>query len=387
MHKYEFPAFDLGRLLQTVFSPQKGEKLAILVDLKDPTDVINFEFLKNDQYPVQKRAYHYFYEKLQHGVMQQLALSECDFFAYKTTGGSNLDLPDEAVSSDGEHVNMEKDIYSVYDIVLCITDYSATAPLTALAKKFGFRGTTMHGLNEIILQSGLAVDYTQVSAEAERLRLLLTRADSIEIDFETEGKKIHLFVDLGKQEAQKSHGLCPKGPDIVNLPAGEVYFVPQDAKGAFPYKMGDGSLCVMHVDHGRVHTAAFLKGNQKTVEELQLKLDSDPAAGVLGEIGFGTQVLPFSNADIQDEKIFGTFHLATGRNDHLDGDVTVDRFVKKENATHDDILFSSTKTPEIRVHQVRMKREGKVEILIENYEPSPYLAQGSSSSLSCEFAN
>jgi hypothetical protein len=84
-------------------------------------------------------------------------------------------------------------------------------------------------------------------------------------------------------------------------------------------------------------------------------------------------MLPYSGADIQDEKIFGTFHLATGRNDHLSGNVTLDLFTNNLNATHDDILFSSTKTPEIHVKQVRMQRNGKTEVLIENYEPRSYL--------------
>jgi aminopeptidase len=53
--------------------------------------------------------------------------------------------------------------------------------------------------------------------------------------------------------------------------------------------------------------------------------------------------------------------------------VTKDRFKDLKNATHDDILFSSTKTPEIKVVQVRMKRHGKILTLIENYHPSSYL--------------
>ena len=76
---------------------------------------------------------------------------------------------------------------------------------------------------------------------------------------------------------------------------------------------------------------------------------------------------------IQDEKIFGTLHVATGRSDHLGGTLTPDRFANKKNATHDDILFSPSKTPEISVPQVRMERHGQTLVLIENYEPSAYL--------------
>ena len=93
----------------------------------------------------------------------------------------------------------------------------------------------------------------------------------------------------------------------------------------------------------------------------------------LGELGFGTQLLPVSGRDIQDEKILGTLHVATGRSDHLGGNLTPDKFVNKKNATHDDILFAPHKTPEINVPQVRMKRNGSVEILIESFQPAPYM--------------
>jgi aminopeptidase len=369
----QFPSFSLSRLLRTVFNPQKGEKLCILIDLEDPSQVKDFSFLKNKDLPVQKMGYDIFYQGLRNGVMKELGLAACDLYAYQKTGGSNLELPATATASNGKTANLINDIYPAYDIILCITDYSATAPLTAAAKRYGFRGSTMHGLNDVILKSGLAVDYNEVSRATEKLRQGMTHADSVDIDFEVDRRDYHLHVDLGRQDAQKSHGICHAEPDVVNLPAGEVYFVPIDAKGTFPIKFDDGTLALMHVDQCRVNKIDFIRGNQKTVDEISHKFKTDPFASVLGELGFGTQVLPFAHSDIQDEKIFGTFHIATGRNDHLSGKVTLDKFVKANNATHDDILFSSTKTPEIIVKQVRMNRNGKTETLIKNYEPSEYL--------------
>ena len=76
-------------------------------------------------------------------------------------------------------------------------------------------------------------------------------------------------------------------------------------------------------------------------------LKADPVTGELGELGFGTQVLPVSGQDIQDEKILGTIHVATGRSDHLGGPLTPDNFADARNATHDDILFAPHKTPEV----------------------------------------
>ena len=96
-------------------------------------------------------------------------------FAYRMTYGSNLDLEDLCVDVHGNELSLETDIYPDYDIILCISTYSATAPLTAMAKKYNFRGATLHGVNEVILSSGLAVDYNDVSRDAEKLRLASPR--------------------------------------------------------------------------------------------------------------------------------------------------------------------------------------------------------------------
>ena len=370
----QFPPFSLAGLLRSTFAPKQGQKVCILIDLEDPCDIKGFEFLNNPDLSIQRNAITHFYEGLKNGALEELGLRGGEIFAYRVTGGSNLDLPDEAFSPDGHAVSLSKDVYPNYDIILCISTYSATAPLTAFAKQFGFRGATLHGLNHVILTTGLAVSYDDVSAEAEKLRLGMTKADWVEIDFLHEGTTHTLHLDLGRQEAQKSHGLCRGDePDVANLPAGEIYFVPTGAEGYFPMKYEDGTIGLMAVQGGRITRADLLRGNAETVAAHNAKLASDPVTGELGELGFGTQILPVSGRDIQDEKIRGTIHVATGRSDHLGGALTPDKFSNHLNATHDDILFAPHKTPEILVTQARMHRNGEVQVLIESFEPSDYL--------------
>jgi hypothetical protein len=371
-----FPPFDLTRLLRTVFEPQKGERTCVLIDLDDPMLVKDFGFLKNPSLTVQKYAHDIFFQGLNNGAGRELGLTGGELYAYKKTGGSNLDMDDLVVDTQGRRLSFERDIYPKYDIILCISTYSATAPLTASAKKHGFRGATLHGLNEIILKTGLAVDYNEVSRQAEKLRLGLTKSDWVEIDYEVSGKSCTLHLDLGGQEAQKSHGLCRgKTPDVANLPAGEVYFVPTGASGQMPMKFEDGTLAILDVAGGRQVGGTFLSGERKTFEAHLAKLKRDPVTGELGELGFGTQLLPFSGRDIQDEKVLGTIHVATGRSDHLGGHLTPDKFAERINATHDDILYAPHKTPEISVKQVRMHRDGKTTTVMANYRPAPYLEQ------------
>jgi hypothetical protein len=369
-----FPPFSLTRLLRTVFAPKPGERVAILIDLPDPRGVKDFAFLQDKSLTVQRHAHDVFYQGLKNGGLAELGLSGGELFAYQITGGSNLDLPAAAFAPSGGEVNLEGAIYPRYNIILCISTYSATAPLTAFARKYGFRGATLHGLNDIILRTGLSVDYNEVSRQAEKLRLGLTRADRFEIDFEVLGQRPRLTLDCGGQEAQKSHGLCRgEKPDVANLPAGEVYFVPRGAEGVFPMRYEDGTLGLMEVAGGRVRKASLLRGRQGVIDDHNRKLQSDPVTGEIGELGFGTQELPPAGRDIQDEKILGTLHVATGRSDHLGGHLTPDKFAEAKNATHDDILFSPTKTPEIGVPQARMYRGGQQETVIEQYQPSAYL--------------
>jgi aminopeptidase len=283
--KRVFPPFSLHRLLHTVFEPTAGQRVCVLIDLEDPAqEMAGHHYLTQEKYAIQRKAHDVFYQGLQDGGMAALGMTGGEIFAYKMTYGSNLDLEDSCWDAAGNELSLEKDIYSNYGIVLCISTYSATAPLTAQAKKFGFRGATMHGMNDVILRTGLAVDYNEVSTYAERLRLAMTQADAIEIDFGLEtGEILTAKLELSGQEAQKSHGLC-RGltPDIANLPAGEVYFVPTSAEGFFPMKYHDGTLGKLTVTEGKIIKSELLNGDQATIDDHNARLADDPMTGVLG---------------------------------------------------------------------------------------------------------
>ena len=297
-----FPTFRLTNLLRSTFAPRPSQKICILIDLPDPTQIKDFAFLKNTELTIQRNAVKFFHEALHNGTMDELGLQGGEIFAYKITGGSNLDLPDQSFTPEGSSLSLEQDVYPHYDIILCISTYSATAPLTAFAKQYHFRGATLHGVNPTILRTGLAVSYDDVSVDAEKMRLGMTKADWVEIDFLYSGQTHTLHLELNQQEAQKSHGLCRGDePDVANLPAGEIYFVPTGARGAFPMRYEDGTIGLMHVADGRIKSAELLNGDPTTVEAQNAKLISDPVTGELGELGFGTQILPTSGRDIPDE--------------------------------------------------------------------------------------
>lgn len=367
------PEFDIVGLVRTVFHPQPNERIAVFIDLPQPKDVTGWKFLEKKELKVQQLAYEHFYK----GLLErraELPFADVGFYAYAPTGGSNLELPPDVVNPEGKTLRLVEDVLSKLNIVLYLSTYSATAPLTALAKRMGFRGATMHGCNETILRSGLARNYEEVSQKAERFRQAVTKSERVVVEFETVGKKQRLDLELGRQEAQKSHGLCRTPGEIANLPAGEIYWVPTGAEGQFPLKLKeDGTLAVMDVSGGRIKNGQLVRGNAKTLEDALEKFRNDPATGQIGELGLGTQVLPVAGADIQDEKILGTMHVATGRDDHLGGHIGPAEFKHKENATHEDILFAPHKTPEVKLNGVWMHKGGEDVLLIKDYQPTEFV--------------
>ena len=128
-----------------------------------------------------------------------------------------------------------------------------------------------------------------------------------------------------------------------------------------------------------------LSGNSNKKVDIPTKLDKDISNDPLTveppnlEIEEARYLLSliakseFSGKDIQDEKIFGTCHVATGRSDHLGGNLTPDLFNSRMNASHDDILYAPPKTPEINVTSVQMYKNGESFEIFSNYEPTPWL--------------
>jgi len=371
---YTFPPFDLVRLLTTVFELESAERFAVFTDLEDVADFEGLAFLDKDGYAQQKHAF----GTLFRGIKENLGAlngAAVDFYGYAATGGSNLDLPDTVVTPEGEERALT-DVLKEHSIILYMGTWSATAPITKLAKEIGFRGATMHGTNDRILASGLAVDYNEVSARAERIRTAITGAETLTLHWRVGGKDIALEIGAKDREMQKSHGLVHDIGDVANLPAGEVYYIPQDANGLLPQKFEDeqGTIAIFEVkDRAIVGVHEFIRGDENLVADYMRVIEEDPNAGQITELGIGTQNLPWAYADIQDEKILGTAHVATGRSDHLGGAIDSSHFKDKRNASHNDILFTPEKTPEIELTRVTMHKDGAETVLLENYEPSEFI--------------
>jgi len=369
---YPFPPFDLVRLLRTVFRLGSEERFGVFADFPDPRAVTGFRYLETETLPARRHAYTTLYQGLL-AHRAELGCKEVSFYGYRETGGSNLDLPGTVVTPEGEEASL-REVLARHTIVLYMGRYSATAPITALARELGFRGATMHGTNDKVLASGLAVDYAEVSARAERMRAAMTKADSMRMEWRVADEEVALDLYLGGQEAQKSHGLVRRAGEVANLPAGEVYYVPEGAEGILPRKLDDSTVALFEVTRrGISGLRRIVQGDEATARALLDLVAFDPNAGQITELGLGTQSLPWAHTDIQDEKILGTAHVATGRSDHLGGAISSAQFKDKRNALHKDILYTPVKTPEIALHRVTMRKGGEETLILQDYRPSEFL--------------
>ena len=78
----KFKAFDLVRLLGTVFEPTQGCKVCILIDFDEPAELIkNYNFLSHSGFPVQKNAHKHFYQTLAEGALDDLGKMRAMFVA------------------------------------------------------------------------------------------------------------------------------------------------------------------------------------------------------------------------------------------------------------------------------------------------------------------
>jgi len=214
----DFPSFSLERLLKTCFSLPCGDlKSCVLIDLHDLESIKGSAFLQSANLDVQKRAHSYFFEPLSGELGKSLGIKSCDLFAFKPTGGSNLDPEDFLVSTNGDEVTFSDHICPNYDLVFAITDYSLTAPLTAMAKKHDFRGATLHGLNDIILNSGLSIDYNLVSRQAELFRSYLDKADIFKISLNVLKINMNLRSSAVGKPPKKAMAFVPQVLQILPI--------------------------------------------------------------------------------------------------------------------------------------------------------------------------
>ncbi len=202
------------------------------------------------------------------------------------------------------------------DIVLCPTQDSLThTQARKAACDNGARIATMPGITEDMFSKGaLTADYREVAVISDRITELLNQAETVRI--EKKGKS--LTMSIKGRQGISSRGLYHQPGSSGNLPTGEAYIAPVEGT-AEGETIIDGSIAnigilkaplLVHVEKGM---AVSFKGPD--AERLEKILGQNQKARNIGELGIGTNPIARLIGNIlEDEKVFGTVHIAFGSN-------------------------------------------------------------------------
>ena len=337
----------IKKILKQNFVYKKGEKIIILHDLlKKPNKDYKFriELAKKWYNELKKSKY------------------DVDIINYNATYSQNADFPKTCFLNNTEK-DFEKEL-SRADIVIALTEYSATAPLHKLADKYGFRAASMPGFNKKMIPA-LELNYKDIKEKVKQVHDILDGAESALVVFEVEKKQYELFLDLSTRKPHKDDGDCSQKSQLINLPSGECFIAPLDTKqsktsGFLPIQKKD-EVIIYKIEKNNVVDA-----NRQT--QLLKKIKQDSAVGNIAEFAFGILGLygiKSCGRVLLDEKL--GMHIALGRNDHFGGNIGPNSFKKKENIWHQDFVYIKEMQPKISIKEVLInKKDKQIEIIKNN---------------------
>lgn len=355
---------DLIRLIETVFLPQTEDKaLAVLIDIPDSS--------KQDNTAWKRRRLMAgdWIEKLSQSK-NVFPIETFDLLLYPNVQNNNADLPplgytvkpfsDTLYSNrfqSAEKYLLEQKL-STYQILIAPTEFSATAPLKLMAKKYGFRAATMPGFTEAMIPA-LKLDYQEIHKRGQTIKALLDSAVEIDIQFSVNIKTYKTYFDLRNRTAHNSSGLFHEPGKAGNLPSGECYIVPYEGEkeaesqshGILPVQFKE-EVVLYQIEKNRA--VEVLSEGPFSVKERE-KIKQEPAYANIAEIGFGVLKdfgIQATGEILLDEKL--GLHIAFGRSDHFGGSVSPNDFSSPDQVVHIDRIYIPQIQNKIHVDHVSL---------------------------------
>lgn len=206
------------------------------------------------------------------------------------------------------------------DIVLCITKHSLThTNARKQASESGARVATMPGVTLDMLEAGAILeDYTKVEKLTRKYCKLLDKGEKIKVEKEN----VALSFSIKDRKSIASTGVFYEKGESGNLPSGESYIAPIE-NSANGYMIIDGAIAgigvlsepiTLIIENGRLVDASGDKGKKL------LELLGEENGRTIAEFGIGTNKKARLTGNVlEDEKVFGTIHIAFGSNKSFGG--------------------------------------------------------------------
>ncbi len=237
------------------------------------------------------------------------------------------------------------------DVVAAITSWSIThTDARKRACEAGTRVATMPGLTEGTARRAIDIDPRPMRKITRRLADALTEASEAELITE-EGCR--LTMELEGREAIPDDGDLSKPGSFGNLPAGEAFIAPVEgtAEGQIAVRSvaPDGLMdepVVITVEEGR------LVDVEPENLEFSLLVKETENGDWLAELGVGTNPgAKLVGLVLEDEKVYGTAHVAFGDNHTFGGEI--------ESDVHLDVVAVK---PTLKLDGKTVVRGGKLKV-------------------------
>jgi leucyl aminopeptidase (aminopeptidase T) len=275
------------------------------------------------------------------------------------TAGKKLCKESLLVEMKSRNINGEEppkqvaDLMKTADVVICPTEKSLThTNARREASSLGVRVATMPGISiETMVRC--------LNADAERIiGLTKTIAEKLRVTSEirvVSDAGTDVILPMKSRKILESTGVLRNKGDSGNLPSGEVYLAPWEniSNGVV---IVDGSMAGIGMvkEHIKIEVVNGYAEKITGGEEARLLTAMLDKAGrdarAVAEFGFGTNYKAQLCGEIlEDEKVFGTIHIAFGNNVSMGGNITV--------SSHLDGLI---KNPDVYFDDVAVMKKGKL---------------------------
>lgn len=230
------------------------------------------------------------------------------------------------------------------DAAVCITEHSLThtqAKKDAVAA--GVRVATMPGITyDMFLEGAISADYDQVEKMTFEVTEKLSQTKEVIISKGGE----ELTFSIKGRSGVPSTGIYRKKGQSGNLPSGEAFIAPVEGTASGRIWI-DGSISglgkveepiLLTIEEGRLTAATGRQG------DMLLRMLGDGDGRNVAEFGVGTNDKARITGNVlEDEKVYGTIHIAFGSNNTFGGTVAagvhIDCVVKAPTVFLDEVLL------------------------------------------------
>jgi len=334
------------KLFKDVFAPKTNEKVLFLVDI--PHDKIPDSQMWKKR---REMAYEWY------NIFKDMGIKEgfnVNLLKFKATGLQNTPIP-----------NLIKEEVKKSNLVLAITEYSATSTLMKICKEKHSitRSASMPGVEKRMEKTAFKANYKKIQRYSIVLAQMLNNSIGAEVTFSTGDK---LYVDLRNRIAGSETGDCSKTGQFINFPSGEAYMAPYEAIGDEIEKFGKSKTEGIALDTQDKELIKYIVKNNKICKVIGESKKADYMRTFFSKndtrrniaeftIGCNPEAIVTGNM-LEDEKA-GGLHIAYGTSIFLGG--------KNQSDMHEDIVYTKG-CPVESTEVILINKDGSTIEIIKN---------------------